>query len=98
MAKRRTAWTPETVRRRIRVGVLVRRLQNHALGEIDMTKTQIVAALGLLKKAVPDLSSVEHSGEIRHRDVSAEPLTAAEWEKQYADHLEAPGGSPESTH
>lgn len=98
MARRKIAWTPQKVRQRIRVGVLLQRLQKHALGEIDMTKTQIVAALGLLKKTVPDLSSIEHTGEIRHRDVSDEPLTADQWQEQYANHLAAPVRPPEGTH
>lgn len=61
-----------------------------------MSASQVTAALGLLKKTIPDLSSVEHSGEIQHRDVSDQPLTAEQWETQYADHLEAPAGSSES--
>jgi hypothetical protein len=36
----------------------------------EMSATQVRAAEILLKKVVPDLSSVEHSGEVAHRDVS----------------------------
>ena len=73
MARDRTncnkQWTPNRVRERIRVGVIVNRLQKHALGEVEMTPTQIRAAEVLLKKAIPDLSAVEHSGEITNRTV-----------------------------
>jgi hypothetical protein len=70
MAKRKTAWTPDKVRQRIQVGVLVTRLKDHALGAIEMSATQIKAAEILLRKAVPDLKSVEHSGTITRKAVS----------------------------
>jgi hypothetical protein len=41
-------------------------LIEHAQGERAMTATQVTAGLGLLKKALPDLTSVEHSGEQQH--------------------------------
>jgi hypothetical protein len=34
-------------------------LIEHAQGEREMSSTQVTAALGLLKKALPDLSAVE---------------------------------------
>lgn len=74
MAKRRTAWTPEKVRERIRVGVLVRRLQNHALGQLEMTPTQIKAAEIVLRKAVPDMRATEHSGTVNHVNYDAAVL------------------------
>lgn len=45
-------------------------LIQHAEGTREMTATQVTAGLGLLKKALPDLSSVEHSGDmtLRHED------------------------------
>jgi hypothetical protein len=68
-------WSPDLVRERIRIGKLVGRLQRHALGECHenekpMDTTQIRAAEILLRKAVPDLSSVEHSGAVEHRLVT----------------------------
>ncbi|MHB1798558.1 MAG: hypothetical protein ACYCUI_09680 [Vulcanimicrobiaceae bacterium] len=38
------------------------RLHNHAVGEQDMSQTQIAAAKILLAKVVPDLKAIEHSG------------------------------------
>lgn len=98
MATRKILSHPDRVRARIRTSQLVRRLTKHVLGKIPMEPTQVTAALGLLKKTLPDLSAVEHSGELKHRDISDQPLSADEWSKQYAGDLEAPAGSSESSH
>jgi hypothetical protein len=68
---RKAAWTPEKVRQRIRVGVVLRRVQNHALGKIAMSATELKAAEILLRKAVPDLKGVEHSGTVNHINYDA---------------------------
>jgi hypothetical protein len=70
------AWTPDKVRQRIQTSMLVKRVENHALGNEEMTKTQLAAALGLLRKTLPDLSSIEHSGQLNVR--RADELTDAE--------------------
>ena len=61
-------------RDKIRKSKILQRLINHAEGTEDMTQTQVTAALGLLKKALPDLSSVEMTGKdggpIEHADVT----------------------------
>ena len=44
------------IRARIQSGVIVDRLEKHVLGKVEMTATQVTAALGLLRKCVPDLS------------------------------------------
>ena len=68
MAKRLNPRHQEMVREKIRASQLVNRLEDHILGETDMCNTQVTAALGLLRKVVPDLkateSKVEHSGNI----------------------------------
>ena len=96
MAKRRTAWTPDKVRQRIKVGVLVTRLKDHALGAIEMSATQIKAAEILLRKAIPDLKSVEHSGEITQRHVTE--LSDAELAYLATGSSEGASTPPESTH
>lgn len=58
----RTAWRPEKVRERIRVTKLIQALELHALGKIQMSATRIRAAEVVLKKALPDLTAIEHSG------------------------------------
>jgi hypothetical protein len=53
-----------TARTAIQSGLLIKRLQQHALADQEiMTPSQIQAAKILLAKAVPDLQSVEHTGE-----------------------------------
>lgn len=54
------------VRDKIKAGQLLERLQNYALAELGeenpgMSKGQVSAALGLLKKCVPDLTNTELS-------------------------------------
>jgi hypothetical protein len=39
-------------------------LIEHTLGKREMSATQVTAALGLLRKCLPDLSAVEHQGEV----------------------------------
>lgn len=55
MAARNRTWTPEVVRQKIRTSMLVNRLQNHASGRLEMSKTQIQAAGILLRKTLPDM-------------------------------------------
>jgi hypothetical protein len=55
MAARKRDWTPDVVRQKIRTSMLINRLQNHVLGRLDMTKTQLQAAGILLRKTLPDM-------------------------------------------
>lgn len=57
------AWTPERVRERIRVALLSKRLQDHALGKLEMTDSQRKATEILLKKTLPDLQSTTIRGD-----------------------------------
>ena len=52
-------------RDKIRASVIMGRLEKNALGELEppMTNQQIKSAEILLKKTVPDLSSVTHKGD-----------------------------------
>jgi len=43
------------VREKIRASQLINRLQNHVLGKVELSATQVSAGLGLLRKCVPDL-------------------------------------------
>jgi len=51
------------VREKIRASQLVNRLEDHVLGEVEMSATQVSAALGLLKKCVPDLQAMQLGGD-----------------------------------
>jgi hypothetical protein len=52
----------EKVRARIRAGGIAKRLEQHVLGTVEMSASQVTAALGLLRKVVPDVASIEHTG------------------------------------
>jgi hypothetical protein len=64
MAARKHLAHPEIVRQRIRTSQLVNRLTAHVDGEVELTATQVTAALGLLRKSLPDLTAVTHSGSL----------------------------------
>lgn len=72
----RGAWTPNKVRERIQTSMLVKRLTDHALGLVEMTQSQVTAIQILLRKSLPDLSAIEHSGQVDVR--RAEELSDAE--------------------
>lgn len=77
-------WTPDKVRARIRVGMIVTRLQNHVEGKIELTQTQVSAGLGLLKKVLADQTEI--TGEIKHQHaITSKPLTADEFQRQLED-------------
>jgi hypothetical protein len=53
----------EDIRRKIQVGNLLKVLTDHALdGKFDLSQTRIKAIEILLRKSMPDLSSVEMTG------------------------------------
>ena len=77
----------DNTRAKIQASQLVNRLTSHALGMVEMTSTQVTAALGLLKKALPDLSAAEIKQETTHRYVARVPEKAPDtetWLKRYA--------------
>lgn len=73
---RRNLYHPEEVKEKIKTSQIINRLNSFVNGEIEMSAPQVTAALGLLKKTVPDLSAVEHSGKIDTR--TEKDLTDAE--------------------
>lgn len=52
----------EAVRSRIQGSVIADHLMKHALGKVEMTATQVTAALGLLRKVSPDLAATQVTG------------------------------------
>jgi len=60
----------EGTRAKIQASQLINRLQDHALNGAHMESSQIRAIEILLRKTLPDLSAVEHSGDmtLRHED------------------------------
>jgi hypothetical protein len=52
----------EEIREKIRATLIVKKLEDHILEAQEMSPSQVTAALGLLKKAVPDLAAITHEG------------------------------------
>lgn len=76
-AGRKPGYTPLTIsKQRMRASRLMFMLYETAVGQREMTATQLKAATEFLRKVVPDLKSVEHTGEMTHRHVTE--LTDAE--------------------
>lgn len=63
MAARIRKQHQDEVRARIQTSQLVNRLTDHALGKIELTNTQVRSIEILLKKSIPDLQSVELTGD-----------------------------------
>lgn len=53
----------DEMRRRIKATLILKKLEEHALGECEMSATQVRAAETLLRKTMPDLQSIQHSGD-----------------------------------
>ncbi len=53
----------DDVRKKIQSSQLVNRLTDHALGLVELSNTQVRAIEILLKKSIPDLSTVELKGD-----------------------------------
>ena len=85
--KRPMPKTDERIRANIEILPIIVRLTQFVKGEIEMTSPQVSAALGLLKKALPDLATVEHGGEISQtiHTISSEPMSQEEWERTYCE-------------
>lgn len=81
MAARLRLRHQDEVRTKIQTSQLLNRLTDHALGEIELSTTQIKAIEILLKKSIPDLASVELTGDSEHpvelRFKWASPTTAS---------------------
>jgi len=63
-ARKRTVKLGSEWRERIRVAKILERVEKHALGEVEMKTSELKAAEILLRKSLPDLASVEHTGEL----------------------------------
>lgn len=64
------AWEDKT-RAKIQTSQIINRLNSFINSEVQLQPAQVTAALGLLKKSLPDLQSVEHSGEVQATIVTA---------------------------
>lgn len=55
-ATKRNAMWIETTRQKVQASQLINRLQDHVLGTVELSATQVRAAEILLKKTLPDLT------------------------------------------
>lgn len=67
----------EAHRDKIRKSNILTALIEHAEGKRDMSATQVSAGLGLLKKALPDLASVELEAKVDATDTLKEFMARA---------------------
>lgn len=58
MAARKVGALNENWRDRIQSSMLINRLQDHVKGNVELNRSQVAAAVALLKKTVPDLSAL----------------------------------------
>ena len=54
----------ERTRAKIQTSQIVNRLEKFVDGKVEMSAAQVTAALGLLRKTLPDLQATEHSGKV----------------------------------
>lgn len=66
MAVRKNLTHDAKTREKIQTSQLINRLTKHGMGELDLSPTQIQAINILLKKSLPDLQAVEHTGAVDH--------------------------------
>lgn len=55
---RKTKTLTDDWKRKIQTSMIINRLSDHINGKVELNGSQVTAALGLLKKTAPDLSSV----------------------------------------
>ncbi len=55
----------DSCRDKIRTSHIIKKLTEHIDDTVEMGPTQVTAALGLLKKTLPDLKVTEHKGHIK---------------------------------
>lgn len=53
----------DSVRLKIKTSMLINRLTDFVESKVELAPHQVTAALGLLKKTLPDLAAVEHSND-----------------------------------
>lgn len=63
---RRNAMLIEEARNKIKHTLILNRVTDHVLGKVEMSPSQVTAALGLLRKVIPDLAAHQHSGTVNH--------------------------------
>ncbi len=79
MAARRNPVHDANTRERIQTSQLVNRLEQCALGTLELRPDQLKSAEILLNKSLPNLASVESFNQTEVNVISAEPLSPEAW-------------------
>lgn len=76
-------------REKIRTSQLINRLSSFVNGEVELSPAQVTAALGLLKKTLPDLQATQVTGEIKQTYAVGDTpqMSKDEWAKQFGPSL-----------
>jgi hypothetical protein len=84
MAARNRLNHNEACRQKIQTSQLLNRLSDHVFKGKEMSPTQLRAAEIMLRKALPDLASVEHKGEglVPYAIVVPMSANAEDWETE----------------
>lgn len=61
LSRKERGFDAEDIRKKIKVGMLTKKLEDAAEGKVELTPTQVQAAKILLDRCVPILSSVENT-------------------------------------
>lgn len=83
------AWEDAT-RQKIQASQIINRLVNFVNGEVSLLPHQVTAAVALLRKVLPDLASVEVSGELTVPTVMRIPSVADTTQAWQQQHTPAP--------
>lgn len=87
----------EETRAKIQAAQIINRFTKCLNGEIRLSPEQVSCGKTLLAKVLPDLSAVTLDGGLDNtvRVLSEKPISADEWEQQFAD-MGAPAGTTSS--
>ena len=94
----------ERTRQKIKTSQLANRLTDHVLGKVDMSPSQVSAALGLLRKTLPDLQQTDMNvkGELESGILALisglDSRTIAEARQAVADRAEEAESTAETKH
>lgn len=83
------AFHSDSTRAKIKTAWLIKRLQDHIAGTLDLSMSQVRAIGILLRKTVPDLTSVEITADVNYHYVAELPVTLEleTWKQQYSPPL-----------
>lgn len=90
MAARKRLFHEEEVKAKIRTSQLINRLNSFVMGEIELSPAQVTAALGLIKKRLPDLAATDMTVQGTIGQYAAQPIPV---EQRQSDSLESAAGA-----